>query len=271
MKIILANFCLLVPLFILSQVLDSTSHTQKDTSIATDRSTLAKPSLLTSGFIDIINTGQVNASARLIRLYIGEPGIVSIPLTIYSGVSSNSFQNLQTVNNQSSNDLLVSNFINPLSGLGNVSINDIVFLKRSKIKLTRTGLLYHAGERILTGYKTNLSTDPSTTRPVNFLNTVGVAGLYFQTGAWEKSNARSIGISWIVLRYIICSSSAKQLREIFSLLRSAGVYSGWSLAWGIAISDLLDAKVVYYKYIHPPEVASSWSIYQFSFNYSLKN
>ena len=33
-----------------------------------------KPEIFTSGFIDIINNGQVNASARFIRLFIGELG-----------------------------------------------------------------------------------------------------------------------------------------------------------------------------------------------------
>ena len=32
-----------------------------------------KPEIFTSGFIDIINNGQVNASARFIRFFIGEP------------------------------------------------------------------------------------------------------------------------------------------------------------------------------------------------------
>ena len=31
----------------------------------------AKPEILTSGFIDIVNNGQVNASARFIRLFVG--------------------------------------------------------------------------------------------------------------------------------------------------------------------------------------------------------
>ena len=30
-----------------------------------------KPEILTSGFIDVVNNGQVNASARFIRLFIG--------------------------------------------------------------------------------------------------------------------------------------------------------------------------------------------------------
>ena len=51
-----------------------------------------KPEILTSGFFDIVNNGQVNASARFIRLFIGEPGKFALPLSIYSGVSSNNFQ-----------------------------------------------------------------------------------------------------------------------------------------------------------------------------------
>jgi hypothetical protein len=35
-----------------------------------------KPEIFTSGFIDVMNNGQVNASARFIRLFIGEPGKV---------------------------------------------------------------------------------------------------------------------------------------------------------------------------------------------------
>src|SRR5689334_23065086 len=66
-----------------------------------------KPEIFTSGFIDIVNSGQVNASARFIRLYVGEPGKFAIPLSLYSGVSSNSFQNPTII--QRSNDVLVTN------------------------------------------------------------------------------------------------------------------------------------------------------------------
>ena len=50
-----------------------------------------KPEIFTSGFIDIFNSGQVNASARFLRLNIGEPGKFSVPLSFYTGVSSNNF------------------------------------------------------------------------------------------------------------------------------------------------------------------------------------
>src|SRR5580765_7967745 len=55
-----------------------------------------KPEIFTSGFIDIFNNGQVNASARFLRLYIGEPGRFALPLSFYSGVSSNNFESQST-------------------------------------------------------------------------------------------------------------------------------------------------------------------------------
>ena len=52
-----------------------------------------KPEIFTSGFIDVMNNGQVNASARFIRLFIGEPGKFALPISFYGGVSNNNFQN----------------------------------------------------------------------------------------------------------------------------------------------------------------------------------
>ena len=43
----------------------------KTDSTKTDKNA---PEIFTSGFIDVMNNGQVNASARFIRLSIGEPG-----------------------------------------------------------------------------------------------------------------------------------------------------------------------------------------------------
>jgi hypothetical protein len=132
-----------------------------------------KPEIFTSGFIDIINNGQVNASARFIRLYVGEPGRFAIPLSIYSGVSSNNFSNGSLTGQnpyafQRSNDVLVTNFINPLSGLANISIDGVQFFNK-KEQATKTGCIYHFGERILTGIRTGPVGDPATGKPVKDL------------------------------------------------------------------------------------------------------
>ncbi len=229
-----------------------------------------KPEILTSGFIDIINNGQVNASARFIRLMIGEPGKFAIPLSFYCGVSNNNFQGQQNSTGNKNNEQLVINFINPLGGLANLCIDGIIFFRNKIITLTRNGILYHFGERLLTGYKSGPYNDPSTGRPINFLNGFAVLGIYFQTGAWERSNAKNIGIFWLTFRYIACKTGAKQLQEIIPTINTNGFYHGWSLAWGVEINNLVNIKVVYYKYVKKPEIDYSQPIYQFSFNYTLK-
>ena len=271
MKFSLPILFWLWPFFITAQIKEVSSFQKKDTAkTAYAKATAVKPEIFTSGFIDIINNGQVNASARFIRLLIGEPGKFAIPLSIYSGVSSNNFQNQQSVVRQRSNDQLVTNFINPLSGLANISVDGVVFFNRKTQKVTNAGVLYHIGERILTGIRTGPLTDPATGKPINFLNSFGSLGSYFQTGAWDRNNAKNVGLSWFAFRYIGCYTNFSQLKEIMPSIVTNGFYHGWSLAWGVEINNLVNIKVVYYKYVKKPEIDYSLPIYQFSFNYSLR-
>ena len=228
-----------------------------------------KPEIFTSGFIDIINNGQVNASARFVRLYVGEPGRFAVPLSIYSGVSSNNFQNTQSYS-QRSNDALVTNFINPLSGLANISIDGVIFFNKKSKKVTKAGILYHTGVKVLTGIRTGPVTDPATGKPINFLNSFASLGWYFQTGAWDRNNSKNVGVSWFAFRYIGCYTNPSQLKEILPDIETDGLYHGYSLAWGVEINNFVNIKVVYYKYVKKPEINYYLPIYQFSFNYSLK-
>jgi hypothetical protein len=270
---------LLLPAIMFSQTGDSTQRAVPLTRPGVNASTAAttssppnnyKPEIFTSGFIDIINNGQVNASARFVRLYIGEPGKFALPLSLYSGVSSNSFQNSQPAT-QRSNDALVTNFINPLSGLANISVDGILYFKHKKEKMTKAGFLYHFGERILTGITIGPVTNPTTGKPVNFLNSFGSFGLYFQTGAWEMSNKKNLGVSWFAFRYIGCYTNPGQLKKIMPDIKTNGVYTGYSIAWGVEITKVVNIKAVYYKYTKKPEIDYHLPIYQFSFNYTMKN
>jgi hypothetical protein len=230
-----------------------------------------RPEIFTNGFIDVVNNGQVNASARFLRLFLGEQGKFTVPLSIYSGVSSNNFQNVQAYSGQRSNESLVINFINPLSGLVNFSIDGILFQTSKKTRLTKPGFLYHVGERVLTGYKTGSFLDPLNGKPINFLNSFASTGFYFQTGAWERSNAKNTGIFWMAIRLIGCYTTSKQLKEIISDIKTDGIYTGYSVAGGVEINNLVNLKILYYKYIKKPEIDYAFSIYQLSFNYSIKN
>jgi hypothetical protein len=226
-----------------------------------------KPELFSSGFIDVFNSGQVNASARFIRLYIGEPGRFTLPLSLYSGVSSNNFQ--RSVGENQSNSVLLANIINPLSGLANVSIEGVVFFKRNE-KVTKAGILYHIGERMLTGIRTGKEDDPGVGEPYNFLNSFGSIGLYFQTGAWERGNSKNVGVAWLALRYMGCYTNPAQLKKFLPEISTNGFYHGYSIAWGVEINSVLNIKMIYYRYIKKPEIDHTQPIYQFSFNYSMK-
>ena len=262
-------------------------QTETDSSTAeeeTDTTEIAetknqKPEIFTSGFIDIFNSGQVNASARFLRLNIGEPGKFSVPLSFYSGVSSNNFQSQSSGSySPKSNGQLVIDYINPLSGLINVSSESIIFFKKTE-KITKPGFTYQIGERLLTGYRTvyenteDHSSGGESLVPVNFFNTFGSVGLYFQTGAWEKNGKgdNEVGLFWLSLRFISCYSSPKQIKNFLPDIETSGIYAGYSFGFGVEINSVVNIKVLYYKYIKQPEIEYYPSIYQFSFNYCLKN
>ncbi len=228
-----------------------------------------KPEILTSGFIDVTSTGQVNASARLLRLFIGEPGGKGIPVSIYSGVSSNSFQN-QQFGGVRTNEQLGNNLINPLGGLINFSMEGLFLINKKNYRVTASGLIYQFGARLLSGYRAGAITDPGTGRPVNFLNSLGAGGIYFQTGAWEKNNSRNMGIFWLTGRYIISNSGKEPLRTIFPKLLHEGLFQAWSAGWGIDINNFVNIKMLFYKYMNKPSEELADSIYQFSFTYALK-
>ena len=233
-----------------------------------DSVVLKKPEVLNSGFIDILTNGQINASARLIRLYIGEPGKVAIPVSVYSGVSSNNFQNQQSFSGRS-NEHLVYDFINPLSGLLNISLDGIILTGPGKKRMTRTGFIYQVSEKSLTGYREGPLADPATGKPVNFFSSLFAAGFYIQTGAWEKNNPSNLGICWTAIRYIFSVTSEKQLRNFLQVVNS-GVYHGWSFGWGIEINNLVSIKFLYYKYLKAPLINHSVPVCQVTFNYSVK-
>jgi hypothetical protein len=242
----------------------------RDSTVAINKlkpdSSESRPEVFTSGFFDIVNNGQVNASARLIRLQVGEKGKFSIPLSIYSGVSSNNFQQNQTP--PKTNDQLFNNFINPLAGITNLFVERIKFHDTNS--LTRTGMIYSFGERVLTGYKSNVPTQTYAGKPVNFLNSYLVIGGYFQTGAWERSNNLNVGVFWLGLRYIGTYTNSKELKQVMPSIETNGFYHGYSIGGGIEINKVVNMKLIYYKYIKAPEMDYALPIYQFSFNYYMK-
>ncbi len=271
MRSIFQIVCWLLPVFVMPQAsVTVLNENSKDQQKAVTPAT--RTELFTSGFIDILNNGQVNASARLVRLFIGEPYKFAIPVSLYGGVSANNFQPTYiSIGAAISNNHLVNQFINPLCGIVNVLSDGVLFFAKGSSKQTKTGWVYQLGERILTGYKSQSVSMPDYGEPVNFLNSYANSGLYLQTGAWERNNDSNSGICWMALRYHLCYSHPRQIREFLPIIETNGIYSGYSLAFGVEVSQVVNLKVLYYEYIKKPGIDYALPIYQFSFNYSLTN
>jgi hypothetical protein len=228
----------------------------------------SKTEVFNAGFIDLASNGQVGASARLVKLMVGEPDKFSIPFSVYGGVTNAAFAQNTFSSANKSNEHLVSQFITPLSGLLNFSVDGILY-RRLPQKITRAGLLYQLGERVLTGIRTGAYNNPLTGKPYNFLNTYAVAGLYVQTGAWEKNKSSNLGICWMAFRYHWCYTNPQQLNQFMSTLQTNGFYRGFSLGFGIEINSVVNIKAIYYRYDKAPEINYGMPIYQFSFNYAM--
>ena len=217
-----------------------------------------KPEILSAGFIDIIQNGQMNASARLIKLYIGEPGKFQVPVSVYSGVSSNN------TGNSKISEELIHNLINPGTGLLNISFDGSSKLIGNKGKITSLQLQYMAGMRMLT------ATNYLTQKAVTVFNNIETLGITFVTGAWEKNKTGNVGVFWLSGRSILSISPQNALDDIFFPSIKNDML-GYSLGMGIEISQAVNIKLFYYRYQTKQKMQSfDPPFFQASFNYSLK-
>lgn len=156
-----------------------------------------------------------------------------------------------------------------MSGLVNISLDQTFYFSRTQ-KLTGFAFIMQIGERLLNGIRIGQVSDPMTGKSINFLNTFSAAGLLFQTGAWDKSDSKNIGIFWIAVRFHSCKSSPKSIKEFLPDINTNGIYTGYSCGFGIEINKLVNIKAIYYKYLKAPEIDYGLPIYQFSFNYTMQ-
>ncbi|MEO7312974.1 MAG: hypothetical protein ABIX01_21490 [Chitinophagaceae bacterium] len=217
-----------------------------------------RPEVLTGGFIDIVQTGQMNASARLFKLYVGEPGKFQVPVSLYSGVSANSF------GNSKNNEDFVHHLINPSAGIFNLSFDGNIKLAGRKGRITCLQLQYMGSVRLLSGYDYTLS------RNITLFNSNESLGLMFITGAWERNRVNNPGVFWVNIRGIYSISPTGQLAEIFGLSVKS-IMLGYSLGMGIEISQAVNVRLLYYRYTAALELPSFLQPYfQVSFNYTMK-
>src|SRR5688572_1151408 len=66
--------------------------------------------LLKNGFVDFLTDGNIQASARFLRINIGDPNKFYIPFFIYTGTAGNAFGTDEL------NETTVSSLLNPIGG-----------------------------------------------------------------------------------------------------------------------------------------------------------
>lgn len=224
-----------------------------------------KPELFNSGFIDFQNSGQMNASARVFKIYIGEPNKFMLPISVYSGVSGNNYNtgNAATASSRGSEQMILG-LINPMSGIFNLSTdNTFRFGKKSK-SLTGFSFVYQLGEKMISGQQA------FTYKTFSFFSTYANTGLLFQTGAWEKDKEKNMGVFWLLFRYHVVQTS-NTFFKLSGYPPDNKLFKGISIGMGIEINNVLNIKTYYYRYIHPGADIFDIPIYQLTFNYSMRN
>ncbi len=244
-------------------VITTSSHATKVYKpVTTSTSPSKKPELFNCGFIDFQNSGQMNASARVFKLYIGEPKKFMIPISVYSGVSGNNL-NAGTAASKGSEQMVLG-LINPMSGMFNISIDNTIGITKKEKSITGVSLVYQAGEKLISGQQA------ITLRPFSFFSTYANSGLLLQTGAWEKDKEKNMGVFWLLFRFHVVHTS-NTFQKLSGYPPDHNLFKGYSIGMGIEINNVLNIKSYYYRYLNAGAEIFNIPIYQLTFNYSMKN
>ncbi|HEV8081021.1 MAG TPA: hypothetical protein VGP43_09925 [Chitinophagaceae bacterium] len=222
-----------------------------------------KPELFNSGFIDFQNSGQMNASARVFKIYIGEPKKFMLPISVYSGVSGNNYNTGNNISNRGSEQMILG-LINPMSGVFNLSTDNTFRFNKKTKNLTGFSFVYQLGEKMITGQQA------FTFKTFSFFSTYANSGLLFQTGAWEKDKEKNMGVFWLLFRYHVVNTS-NTFQKLSGYPPDNKFFKGFSIGMGIEINNVLNIKSYYYRYINPGADIFDIPIYQLTFNYSMRN
>ncbi len=230
-------------------------------TVSSETVQVKKTELFNSGFIDFQNSGQMNASARIFKLYIGDPKKFTLPISVYSGVSGNSFNNGSTASRSS--EQIILGLINPMSGIFNLSTENTITFGKSK-QQTDFSLVYQVGEKMITGNQA------VTFKPFTFFSTYANSGFLFRTGAWEKDKEKNMGTFWLLFRFhLIKMGNSFELLSGYPPDKSS--FKGISIGAGIEINNVLNIKSYYYRYLKPGSPNFNIPIFQLTFNYNMKN
>lgn len=211
---------------------------KKKVKVMPKRSSTKTPQLLTSGAVNYMTNGAIQASANLLRLNIGEPDKFYIPFYIYTGATGSG------LGDNPPSATSISNLLNPIAGTLNMSFNGLVRLTKGK-GYTYAKLTYQAGGRVTSGR------DSLTQKNFTYFNVLANAGLYFQTQAWKHDDRDNMGMFFIMVKAISSISGRENYQRILGdHTFSNNVLLGYSVDGGIEIDKVIDMKLGIYQFVN---------------------
>ena len=207
--------------------------------------------IFTGGTLDILQGGQMNASARLFRLYLGRPGQKGVPLSISTGVMAGALAGYPL------QDEGVSSLVNPAAGLLNMRVDgDHRIRKREDLRVHAQGAV-----RVLNLF------DPALFVNYRFVNALVGAGLVYSTGAWEEGREKDAGICWCSVR-VFASANPATLFSDYLRTNFFPLLTGCMAGMGVDLSERLQVRASYFRFCNAQEAAVfRQPVIQLSFNY----
>lgn len=199
-----------------------------------------KAEVLKNGFIDILTNGDMQASARLLKLNIGNPNGFYMPFYIYTGASGNS------LGENNLNQTLISNLLNPIGGSLNLSFNGLQQLVKPE-PYRKIDFAYQFGVKCTNGEDTLLNEN------VNFFNVFVNLGLFFQTQAWKDNDTDNIGVFWVQGKIIADYASKNKLEKVFYYINENYFY-GYSFDLGVEIDRVVNIKIGVYQFLNNVDI-----------------
>jgi hypothetical protein len=231
--------------------------TQREIGAIPERSTSKMPQLFTSGFINYVSGGNIQASANLLRMNIGNPNKFYIPFYIYAGITGNGLADV------AKKTTTINTLLNPVSGTLNLSLNGLQLIGL-RTGYTNWKIAYQLGARM------SAANDALANKDFTFYNTFANLGLFVQTQAWKNTAPEKVGIFFLQAKAIGMYTQKANLQKVFGNTKLDNHYLvGFAVDAGIEIDKMLAMKFGVYKYtdrhidsvLNPPVVS-------FGINYS---
>lgn len=215
--------------------------------------------VLKNGFVDFVSDGNIQASARLLRINIGERDKFYIPFYIYTGASGNAF------GSENLNQTTVANLLNPVGGTINLSFNglqDII----GESGITKLKFAYQVGGRLINGR------DSVTKENLNFFNGLANLGFFFQTGAWTPDDPDNMGMFFLQAKFSASVSSEGDFQKVFGkTVLDNNLLMGYSIDAGIEINKVINLKVGVYQFTNNSAISLfNEPVVKLSIDYSME-